>query len=184
MKSKKYINIDDLPVVIGTPCFLWFVEYYMLIFFKANGREHWLKRDGSYEKWLRSRKGYGRWLKEYQRMDAQGLFTPEQLQELYKPILMGTSKLSFIYREAVNYICSQAQRMAEAFLTQQVYEIRVITGAIALDDNDFELTGLSLNYALKTCKAMNKEAEEDLFRVYSSRIKRPINNKLYKYPTF
>ena len=45
-----------------------------------------------------------------------------------------------------------------------LYEIRVITGEIALDDNGQELTGLSFEEAFSTCKSMNEEAEELLFK--------------------
>lgn len=182
--SKKVINPEDLPLVIDTPCFLWFVEYYTQFFFRQNGRHYWIRHDGSYAKWRKNHRGYGRWLNEYRLMDAQGMFTPERLQELYKPILMDTSKLPYIQWDAVNYICSRAQQMSEQFIIHQTYEIRIITGELALDDNDRELTGLSLNSALKLRNAMNEEAEEELFVVYNSKKHQPIPRGLYQFPTF
>lgn len=161
MAKKRY---KEIPSIVHSECFLWFVAYFLYIFKKNQG--------------------YGRWLKEYQQMDAKDWFTPKKLKELYIPILEGTSRLSYIYWDAVNSICTQALDRATAFMTIQHYEIRTITGVIAIDDNDFELTGLTLNYAIKTCKAMNEEAEEELFKVYNSKTKRPINKIYYQYPTF
>lgn len=162
IKNKKIYA--PIPPIVNTDCFLYFVTYFLRRF--------------------RAAKGYGRWLKEYQRMDEQGLFTPEQLRELYKPILEGSSKLTYIYKDAVNSICSQALTMTESFLTTRIYEIRTITGAIALDDNDYELVGLPLNRALIICKAMNIEAEEELFIIYNGKTHRPIAKAMYNHITF
>lgn len=157
-------KVKEIPSVINTQCFLWFVSYYLYIF--------------------RKNQGYGRWLKEYQRMDEMKWFEPKKLRELYIEILKDQSDLTYIYWDAVNSICSQALYNTNGFIATQNYEIRTITGAIALDDNDLELTGFTLNYALKACKAMNEGAEEELFRVYNLKTKRPIAKIFYKYPTF
>lgn len=138
----------EIPEVIYTDQFLRFVAVY------ANR--------------FRATNGYGRWLAEYRRMDEQGMFKPEKLRELYVDILKDTSTLSYIYWDAVHYICIQALDAAKAFVSANSFEIRVITGEIAFDDNDEELTDLSLEEALSICKAMNEEAEELLFRVYNS----------------
>ena len=37
-----------------------------------------------------------------------------------------------------------------------------------MNDDDEELTGLSMEEAISICNAMNEEAEEILFRVYNS----------------
>lgn len=112
--------------------------------------------------------GYGRWLAEYRRMDEQGMFKPEKLRELYIKILDGSNTLSYIYWDAVHYICVQALDAAKAFASANLFDVRVITGEIAVNDDDEELTGLSMEEAISICNAMNEEAEELLFRVYNS----------------
>ena len=145
----------EIPEVIYTNQFLKFVAVY------ANR--------------FRMTKGFGRWLAEYKCMDKHGMFKPEKLRELYIKILDGSNTLSFIYREAVHYICVQALDAAKAFALTNSFEIRVITGEIAFNNDDEELKDLSMEEALMICKAMNDEAEEPLFRVYNSN-----TNKLVK----
>lgn len=145
----------EIPEVIYTDQFLRFVAVY------ANK--------------FRATKGFGRWLVEYKRMDEQGMFKPERLRELYIKILGGSNTLSFIYWEAVYYICIQALDAAKAFAISNSFEIRVITGEIAFNDDDEGLKDLSMEEALAICKAMNDEAEEHLFDVYNSN-----TNKLVK----
>lgn len=138
----------EIPEVIYTDQFLRFVAVY------ANR--------------FRATNGYGRWLAEYRRMDEQGMFKPEKLRELYVDILKDTSTLSYIYWDAVHYICIQALDAAKAFASANSFDVRVITGEIAVNDNDEELTCLSMEEAISICNAMNEEAEELLFRVYNS----------------
>lgn len=138
----------EIPEVIYTNQFLKFVAVY------ANR--------------FRMTKGFGRWLAEYKCMDEQGMFEPEKLRELYIKILDGSNTLSYIYWEAVHYICIQALDAAKAFASVNSFDIRVITGEIAINDNDEELTGLSMEEAISICDSMNEEAEEMLFRVYNS----------------
>lgn len=146
----------EIPEVIYTDRFLKFVEYYTKEFKKHNG--------------------YGKyWLKEWTRMEGNGMFKPEKLRELYIKILDGSNTLSYIYWEAVHCICIQALDAAKAFALTNSFEIRVITGEIAFNDDDEELKDLSMEEALTICKAMNDEAEELLFRVYNSN-----TNKLVK----
>nr|DAI13783.1 MAG TPA: hypothetical protein [Caudoviricetes sp.] len=145
----------EIPQVIYTDQFLRFVAAYANRFKATNG--------------------YGRWLAEYKRMDEQGMFKPEKLRELYIKILDGSNTLSYICWDAVRYICIQALDAAKAFALTNSFEIRVITGEIVVNDDDEELTGLSMEEALTICKAMNDEAEELLFRVYNSN-----TNKLVK----
>lgn len=147
MKQLKKKTVE-IPEVIYTDQFLRFVAVYANRFKATNG--------------------YGRWLAEYKRMDEQGMFKSEKLRELYIKILDDSNTLSYIYWDAVHYICIQALDAAKAFALTNSFEIRVITGEIAFDDNDEELTGLSMEEALTICKAMNDEAEELLFRVYNS----------------
>lgn len=138
----------EIPRVIYTNQFLKFVEHYAKEFKKYNG--------------------HGRWLAEYRQMDERGWFKPEKLRKLYIDILKDTSTLSYIYWDAVHYICIQALDAAKAFALANSFEIRVITGEIAFNDSDEELKDLSMEEALAICKAMNDEAEELLFRVYNS----------------
>lgn len=108
-------------------------------------------------------------------MEERGMFKPEKLRELYIKILDGSNILSYIYWDVVHFICIQALNAAKAFVIASSFEIRVITGEIAFNDDDEELKGLSMEEALFICKAMNDEAEELLFRVYNSN-----TNKLIK----
>lgn len=145
----------EIPEVIYTDQFLKFVEHYAKEFKKYNG--------------------YGKyWLKEWTRMEENGMFKPEKLRELYIKILDGSNTLSYIYWEAVHCICIQALDAAKAFALTNSFEIRVITGEIAFNDNDEELKDLSMEEALAICKAMNDEAEELLFRVYNSNTNKPV----------
>lgn len=145
----------EIPEVIYTNQFLKFVEHYAKEFKKYNG--------------------YGKyWLKEWTRMEENGMFKPEKLRELYIKILDGSNTLSYIYWEAVHCICIQALDAAKAFALTNSFEIRVITGEIAFNDNDEELKNLSMEEALAICKAMNGEAEELLFRVYNSNTNKPV----------
>ena len=141
-------KIVEIPRVIYTGQFLRFVAVYANRFKATNG--------------------YGRWLAEYSRMDEHGWFKPEKLRELYIDILKDTSALSYIYWDAVHYICIQALDATKAFVSANSFEIRVITGEIVFDDDNKELTGLSMEEAISICNAMNEEAEELLFRVYNS----------------
>lgn len=154
MKQLKKKTVE-IPQVIYTDQFLRFVAIYANRFKASNG--------------------YGKWLAEYKWMDESGWFKPEKLRELYIKILDGSNTLSYIYWDAVHYICVQALDAAKTFALTNSFEIRVITGEIAFNDGDEELKDLSMEEALAICKAMNDEAEELLFRVYNSN-----TNKLVK----
>lgn len=147
MKQLKKKTVE-IPQVIYTDQFLRFVAVYANRFKATNG--------------------YGRWLAEYKRMDEQGMFKPEKLRELYIKILDGSNTLSYIYWDVVHYICIQALDATKAFVSANSFEIRVITGEIAVNDDYEELTGLSMEEAISICNAMNEEAEELLFKVYNS----------------
>lgn len=145
----------EIPTVIYTDQFLRFLAYYAKEF-KANN-------------------GYGKyWLKEWDRMEEQGMFKPEKLRELYIKILDGSNTLTYIYWEAVHCIGAQALDAAKAFISTTVCDIRIITGEIAVNDDNEELTGLSVDEAIFICNTMNEEAEELLFRVYNSATNKPI----------
>lgn len=149
------MKMTEIPQAINTSQFLKFVAVFANKF-KANS-------------------GYGKWLVEYEQMDKRGLFEPESLRALYIKILTNSFRYQFIIKDAVNYICSQALDATKTYIETNTFDIRIITGEIATDDNDNELTDLSLDEALDICKVMNEEAEELLFRVYSSITNKPIN---------
>lgn len=155
MKRPSKHKTVEIPSVVYTDQFLRFLAHYAKEF-KANN-------------------GYGKyWLKEWSRMEERGMFKPEKLRELYIKILDGSNTLSYIYWEAVHCIGIQALDAAKAYVSATVYDIRVITGEIAVNDDDEELTGLSMDEAMFICNAMNEEAEELLFKVYDSKTNKPI----------
>ena len=125
-----------------------------------------LKFVSLYAKQFKANNGYDKWLVEYQEMDKLHWFdTPMILRDIYIDILLNNSTQPYIIRDAVYYICTQALEAAKALLSRQLFDIRLITGEIALDDNDNELTGLLFENATTLCKTMNDEAEEILFKV-------------------
>ena len=140
--------IKQIPDVIDKPQFLKFVEVYTKKF-KANN-------------------GFGRWLHEYKDMDARGLFKPVVVRELYKKILQDKFYLGFIREQAIYYIGVYAQDAAEAYYKTReayLYKIVLITGETAVDEDDDEYTELEYDEAVEICKALNEEAEEELFFV-------------------
>lgn len=139
-------KITKLPEVIYHPQFLKFIEYYAKAFIR--------------------RRGFGKWLKEYQDMEKQGLFAPRVLRLFYIQILGNTFKLGFQKEQAVWDICCCAKDAAEAYIDERVnalYDIRVITGELAYDDDDDPYTNLTYEEAVQIVKALNEEAEEELF---------------------
>lgn len=146
---KQTLRNITLPSEIRTNQFLRFVKIYAARF-KAN-------------------KGYGKWLEEYKEMDSLHWFdTPTILRDIYIDVLLENSTQPYIVKDAAYYICTQALDATKAFIKQSLFEIRLITGEIAVDDNDKELTGLSFEEATSLCKNMNEEAEELLFKVYKT----------------
>ena len=135
-----------LPEVVYHPQFLRFIDYYAKAFIK--------------------RRGFGRWLKEYQDMEKQGLFAPRVLRLFYIQILGNTFKLDFQKEQAVWDICCCARDAVEAYIDERInalYDIRVITGELAYDDDDDPYTDLTYEEAIQIVKALNEEAEEELF---------------------
>lgn len=144
MKAK----LIKLPPEIDTPQFLRMANYYASRF--------------------KATLGYGRWLVEYQEMDEKGLFDAIKLRPIFKDILQNKFTGSFIVRDAVYNICINALESAKALLEDSFYDIRLITGEIAEDDYGVPLKGLTFDSAACICKAMNKEAEEHLFDIYTN----------------
>lgn len=139
-------KISKIPDVVYHPQFLKFVEYYAKVF--------------------KAQHGFGRWLKEYQDMEAKGLFAPRILRLFYMQILGNTFKLDFQREQAVWYICCYAKDAAEAYIDERInalYDVRVITGELAYDDDDDPYTDLTYEEATQIVNALNEEAEEELF---------------------
>ena len=77
--------------------------------------DQFLRFIATYTKDFKNNNGYGKWLAEYKRMENLGMFEPEKLRELFIKILDGTSTLSYIYWDAVHFICTRALDAAKAF---------------------------------------------------------------------
>lgn len=140
----KIINLPDN--IIKHPQFLKFIDYYAKAFIR--------------------RQGYGKWLKEYQDMEKQGLFAPRILRLFYIQIVTGTFKLDFQKKQAVWEICCNARDATEAYIDERensLYDIRVITGELAYDEDDDPYTDLTYEEAIQIVKSLNEEAEEELF---------------------
>lgn len=138
--------INKVPDIVYHPQFLKFIDYYAKAFIK--------------------RRGFGRWLKEYRDMEEQGLFAPRVLRLFYIQILGNTFKLDFQKEQAVWDICCSARDAAEAYIDERInasYNIYVITGELAYDDDDDPYTDLTYEEAIQIVKALNEEAEEELF---------------------
>ena len=118
---------------------------------------------------FRQNNGFGRWIKEYERAEAAGLFGLEPMREEFIKIQQNTSKLDFQTRMAIYTIVMSAIRKTEHYLNllPNNYEIRVITGEVAEDEDGDPLINLSKEEAFSICKALNIEAEELLFKVYN-----------------
>lgn len=129
-----------------------------------------LKFIGIYANQFKANKGYGRWLVEYEQMDKDGIFKPEKLRSLYISILLNKFKYSFIVRDAVWHICVPAFDATAYYLSAipETYDIRVLTGEIALDDDGEKLINMSKQEAVNICEAMNDDFGETLFEVYNS----------------
>ena len=101
-------------------------------------------------------------------MEKQGLFKPTIIRALYKKMLMGTFTLGYIKGTAIWYVCTYASDATKNYFDlseNSTYKICVITGEIALDEDGDEYTDLSYEEALQITKALNEEAEEELFIV-------------------
>lgn len=138
--------IRNIPDILNAPIFLKFVEHYTSVF--------------------RANNGYGRWLHEYQDLENRGMFKPAIVRDQYIKMLKGQFTLGYIRGTAFWYIGVYAQDAAEAYYTSidtSMYKICVITGEIALDEDGDEYIELSHDEAAQICKALNEEAEEELF---------------------
>ena len=140
--------MKKVPEVVKEPIFLKFVEHYTKKF-----KEH---------------NGFGRWLHEYEDMDSKGLFAPKILRTFYIQLCTDKFDLGFIRDEAVWHICSQAVDAANAYIDERVnsiYRIVLITGEQAEDEDGDPYTELTYEEAEEICRALNEEAEEELFKM-------------------
>lgn len=134
--------------VLDKPMFLKFVEYYA--------------------KKFRAQNGYGRWLHEYQDLENRGMFKPAIIRDQYIKMLKDQFYLGYIKGTAFWYIGVYAQEAAERYydnVDSYLYKICVITGETAVDEDDDEYIELSYDEASQICKALNEEAEEELFMI-------------------
>lgn len=132
--------------VLDKPMFLKFVEHYT--------------------KKFRAQNGYGYWLHEYQDLENRGMFKPAIIRDQYIKMLKGQFYLGYIKGTAFWYIGVHAQEAAERYydnVDSYLYKICVITGETAIDEDDDEYIELSYDEASQICKALNEEAEEELF---------------------
>lgn len=138
--------IREIPNVINTPLFLKFAEHFAKKFKEQNG--------------------FGRWIAEYQVMENKGLFKPTVVRAFYIKILQGQSRLDYIRNSAIYWIGISAQDAAETYYDNAdsfLYKICVMTGEVAEDEDGDEYTELSYDEATQICRALNKDAEEELF---------------------
>lgn len=142
MRGKKAVDIDPL---INSDLFLKFASHFAGQFKKQNG--------------------FGKWLEEYKRMEKQGLLEPEKLRQQYIQVINNNYRLGFVCKQAIVYICAHALDAVKFGTETNKYGIYVISGEIAVDDNDLELKCLKYDDAIAICKSMNEEAEEELFYV-------------------
>lgn len=143
-----------VPDLVYTQLFIRFIQKYTEVF----------KHD----------RRLGRWLVEYDKMLENGQLSPKVILAQYVNILRDVYDGNFLAMQAYWYIGINAFDAACQYVTAHSFMIKTITGFIALDEDDDELTDLSFEEALSICKAMNTEAEETLFRVYDNE-----NNLIY-----
>lgn len=139
-------HVYKIPEAVNHPQFLKFLDYYAKRFIKAGG--------------------YGRWLKEYQDMLEKGFFSPRILKAFYIQILNNTFKLDFQREQAIWEIACYAVDATEAYVNKRenaLYNIYIITGELAYDDDDDPYTNLTYEEAKQIVEALNEEAEEELF---------------------
>ena len=132
--------------VLDKPIFLKFVEHYT--------------------KKFRAQNGYGRWLHEYQDLENRRMFKPAIIRDQYIKMLKGQFYLGYIKGTAFWYIGVYAQEAAERYydnVDSYLYKICVMTGETAVDEDNDEYIELSYEEASQICKALNEEAEEELF---------------------
>lgn len=106
---------------------------------------------------FKSTNGFGRWLKEYQNMEADGLFEPVALKNLYIDYLKDKFEYGYMYLSAVKYIATLAYDDTVQYLANSDFCIMTNEGEIAKDD-DYELIELEFCEALDICKAINDDA--------------------------
>lgn len=114
--------------------------------------------------------GHGRWLKEYEDMEKAGWFTTDALIKRFKRIKAEPNcPIPYIQKEAIYYICTSAFEATTAYIKRYTYDIRIITGEIAVNFVDFEegyepecTNFMSFFEAVTLCNRLNAEAEEEL----------------------
>lgn len=131
-----------------------------------------LKFTGFYARKFIAQKGFGKWLAEYQQMEVLGQFEPKVLRSMYVAILQNKFTQSFIIKQAVYYICSQAQdatiiaEMKEEEKRSKLYAVfNTLTLCVAQDEDNEDLVDLEKDEANMICEAMNEEALDEIYKV-------------------
>lgn len=131
-----------------------------------------LKFTGIYARKFIEQKGFGKWLAEYQQMQMLGQFEPKVLRSMYVAILQNKFTQSFIIKQAVYYICSQAQdatiiaEMKEEERRSKLYAIfNTLILCVAQDEDGEDLVDLEKDEANMICEAMNDEALDEIYKV-------------------
>lgn len=134
--------------------------------------EKFLEFTGIYARKFIAQKGFGKWLAEYQQMEMLGQFEPKILRSMYAAILQNKFTQSFIIKQAVYYICSQAQdatiiaEMKEEERRSKLYAIfNTLILCVAQDEDGEDLIDLEKEEAEMICEAMNDEALDELYKV-------------------
>ena len=138
--------------ILFTPTFIKFVEHYTAKFI-------------AYEK---SGHKYSRWLHEYEDLYQRGMFKPTIIRDQYIKMLKNEFRLGYIRGTVFWHIGINAHDATKAYFDNvdcYRYKICVFTGEIAIDDDGDEYVDLAHDEADQICKALNDEAEEQLFIV-------------------
>ena len=142
------LTINKIPAEVNHPQFLKFLDYYIKVFL-------------SY-KWQH----LGRWIKEYTDMKEKGLFTPKIMKVFFIKMLANKCQLDFQRQQVIWFIGNDALDATKLYIDEHVnalYNICVITGELAYDDDDDPYTNLTYEEAIQIAKMLNEEAEEELF---------------------
>lgn len=104
--------------------------------------------------------GFGRWLREYQQMDENGLFRPNELISIYKAHLNKTSTLGFLQRQAAYYICTLALEDTVKMLATSSFDIQLESGGLYKDEDGDTIEEVEYLEALQLAASINSDSED------------------------
>lgn len=129
-----------------------------LQFATVTGTKAFLDAVTNRAKAFKASKGFGRWLKEYEEMEAQGLFKPERLIDIYKNYLNKRSRLGFLQNQAAYYICTLALEDTYSLLNDNKFDIWIEElNDYYLDEDGDKVDELEFMEALYIATAINKD---------------------------